>query len=158
VDDRKLYLKFIDADVQGIISLYWENAPETCKAIWGALEKPIRWPATHAMFAGPEIMMGLPEEARNFDPTKLPPENQTILPEPGEMLWFYQPKNFFKNDPSEFWELGMFYGQGGRTFGPTGWISCTYIGKMTENLDAVAEQCRRIRIEGAKRVEVGRLA
>jgi len=155
--DRRLYLKFVAADVKGIIDLYWNVAPETCRAIWGALEKPIQWPATHAMFSGPEIMMGLPKEARNFDPTKLPPENQTVLPEVGELLWFYQPKNFFKIDPSEFWEIGLFYGVGGRTFGPTGWIPCTYFGKMTENLEGVAEQCRLIRMEGAKAVEIGRL-
>lgn len=158
MSDRKLYLKFVDANVTGIITLYWENAPETCKAIWGALEKPIRWPASHAIFSGPEIMMGLPEENRNFDPTKLPAENQTVLPDPGELLWFYQPKNFFKIDPDEFWEIGLFYAAGGRTFGPTGWIPCTYFGKMTENLDGIAEQCRLIRKEGQKIVEIGRLS
>jgi hypothetical protein len=158
MSDRKLYLKFVDANVTGIITLYWENAPETCKAIWGALEKPISWPASHAIFSGPEIMMGLPEENRNFDPTKLPAENQTVLPDPGELLWFYQPKNFFKIDPDEFWEIGLFYAAGGRTFGPTGWIPCTYFGKMTENLDGIAEQCRLIRKEGQKIVEIGRLA
>ena len=42
----------------------------------------------------------------------------------------------------------MFYGEGGRTFGPTGWISCTYFGNMSEGLDAIAEQCRLIRREG----------
>jgi hypothetical protein len=157
MSEQRLYLRFVEADVQGIISLYRNEAPRTCEAILGALAKPIRWPATHAMFSGPEIMMGLPEEARNFDPTALPPENQTIQPEAGELLWFYQPKNFFKIDPTEFWEIGMFYGVGGRTFGPTGWIPCTYFGRMTENLEAVAEQCRLIRTEGAKVVELGRL-
>jgi hypothetical protein len=156
--ERKLYLRFVAAKVTGIVTLYWENAPETCKAIWGALEKPIQWRAMHAMFAGPEIMMGIPEEARNFDPLALPPENQTVLPEVGELLWFYQPKNFFKTDPTEFWEIGLFYGVGGRTFGPTGWISCTYFGRMTENLDEFAAQCRLIRLEGAKVVEIGRHA
>lgn len=157
MSDRKLYLSFVDADVKGIIDLYWQNAPKTCEAIWGALAKPIRVPASHAIFSGPEIMMGLPEEARNFDPLALPPENQTILPEIGELLWFYQPENFFKIDPSEFWEIGMFYGNGGRTFGPTGWISCTYFGRMNEGLEAVAEECARIRKEGIKTVELGRL-
>ena len=156
--EKKLYLKFVDANVQGIISLYWETAPKTCKALWGALKKPIRWPASHAMYSGPEIMMGLPESAQNFDPKALPPENQTVIPDAGEMLWFYQPKNFFKSDPSEFWEIGLFYEQGGRTFGPTGWIPCTYFGRMTEGLQAVAEQCRLIRKEGVKTVEIGRLA
>ena len=155
--DKKLYLKFVDANVQGTVTMYWDVAPETCAALWGALEKPIRWPASHAMFSGPEIMMGLPEEARNFDPKKLPAENQTIIPEVGELLWFYQPKNFFKIDPSEFWEIGLFYGVGGRTFGPTGWIPCTYFGRMTEGLEAIAEQCRQIRQTGVKVVELGRL-
>jgi hypothetical protein len=155
--DKKLYLKFLESGVQGIISLYWENAPETCKAIWGALETPIQVPASHAIFSGPEIMMGLPESARTFDPTALPPENQTVYPEPGDMLWFYQPKNFFKIDPDEFWEIGMFYGVGGRTFGPTGWIPCTYFARMTEGLDAIAEQCKLIRKEGMKTIELGRL-
>lgn len=154
--ERGFYLKFVEADVEGEITLYWENAPQTCAALWDALATPITVSASHAIFSGPEIMMGLPKSAQTFDPTALPPENQTILPEPGELLWFYQPKNFFKIDPDEFWEVGMFYGVGGRTFGPTGWIPCTYFGRMTKGLDAVAEQCRLIRKEGIKTVELGR--
>ena len=69
----------------------------------------------------------------------------------------HQPKNFFKIDPDEFWEIGMFYGVGGRTFGPTGWIPCTYFARMTEGLDAIAEQCKLIRKEGMKTIELGRL-
>lgn len=156
MSERALYLKFTEADVKGIINLYWDCAPKTCDALWGALANPIQVSASHAMFSGPEIMMGLPDGARNFDPLSLPAENQTILPEVGELLWFYQPKNFFKIDSSEFWEIGMFYGKGGRTFGPTGWIPCTYFGKMNEGLEAVAEQCRLIRIDGIKTVEIGR--
>lgn len=155
--DRKLTLTFVEAGVRGVLTPYWDEAPETCAALWGALERPIRVEASHAMFAGPEIMMGLPPEARNFDPRALPPENQTIQPDPGDMLWFYQPKNFFKIDPDEFWEVGMFYAPGGRTFGPTGWIPCTYFARMTEGLEAIAEQCRLIRREGVKMVELGRM-
>ena len=154
--ERGFYLKFVEADVEGEITLYWEHAPQTCAALWDALATPITVSASHAIFSGPEIMMGLPKSAQTFDPRALPPENQTILPEPGELLWFYQPKNFFKIDPDEFWEVGMFYGVGGRTFGPTGWIPCTYFGRMTKGLDAVAEQCRLIRKEGIKTVELGR--
>ena len=35
--DKNIYLKFVEADVKGIISLYWDTAPKTCEAIWGAL-------------------------------------------------------------------------------------------------------------------------
>ncbi|MEM8665161.1 MAG: DUF3830 family protein, partial [Pseudomonadota bacterium] len=62
--DRELYLKFVDAGVEGRITLYWENAPQTCAALWGALETPITVPASHAIFSGPEIMMGLPDSAK----------------------------------------------------------------------------------------------
>lgn len=155
--DGKFYLKFVKTDVQGVLTPYWDTAPVTAKAIWDALETPIRVTASHAIFSGPEIMMGLPQTHHNFDPTKLPPENQTVMPEPGDMLWFYQPKNFFKIDPDEFWEIGMFYGVGGRTFGPTGWIPVTYFAKMTEGLEAIADQCRLIRKEGIKEIEMGRL-
>jgi hypothetical protein len=157
MSDGKLYLKFVESGVQGIVLPYWNTAPITAKAIWDALETPISVTASHAIFSGPEIMMGLPESHRNFDPKALPPENQTILPDPGDMLWFYQPKNFFKIDPDEFWEIGMFYDKGGRTFGPTGWIPCTYFAKMTEGLEAIAEQCRLIRKEGIRKIEIGRL-
>lgn len=155
---RNLYLKFVEKNVQGTIELYWENAPVTCETIWNALAKPVRMPAIHAMFAGPEIMTGLPPEAQTFDPSSIPAENQTCFPVAGEVLWFYQAKNLMKGMTDEFWEIGMFYGNGGRIFGPLGWTPCNIFGRMTEGLDAVAEACRSIRIEGMQTVEIGRVA
>lgn len=154
---RRLYLKFVEKNVQGSIELYWENAPVTCETIWNALAKPIRVPATHAMFAGPEIMTGLPPEAQSFDPLSIPAENQTCFPIAGELLWFYQAKNLMKGMTDEFWEIGMFYDNGGRIFGPIGWTPCNIFGRMTEGLEAVAAACRSIRIEGMQTVEIGRL-
>lgn len=84
--DRKLYLTFSDAGVTGILTPCWDTAPQTCAAIRGALERPMRVTASHAIFPGPEIMAGLPETHRTFDPAALPPENQTVLPQPGDML------------------------------------------------------------------------
>lgn len=154
--DRGLYITFLEANQRSEITMYWDTAPKTCAAIWDACATPFQWDASHAIFSGPEIMTGLPETHRNFDPLSIPPENQTVQPEAGELLWFYQPKNFFKIDPSEFWEIGIFYAHGGRTFGPTGWIPCNYFGKITSGLDDFAAQCALIRREGVKRVEIGR--
>ncbi|MGO4706215.1 DUF3830 family protein [Microvirga sp. 2MCAF38] len=154
---RRLYLKFVEKKVQGTIELYWENAPVTCQTIWDALKNPIQVPAGHAMFAGPEIMMGLPKEAQTFDPLSIPVENQTCFPIAGELLWFYQAKNLFKGMTDEFWEIGMFYDNGGRIFGPIGWTPCNILGRMTEGLEEIAEACRSIRMEGIKTVEIGRL-
>lgn len=157
MSEKKLYIRFLDSGVESDINMYWSDAPETCKVIWGALAEPIRVPAAHAIFSGPEIMMGLPESAQNFDPVNVPRENQTILPQPGELLWFYQPKNFFKGMTDEFWEIGMFYGPGGRTFGPTGWIPCNYFGRVAEaGLEAIAAECAKTRTEGLQQVEIGR--
>ncbi len=154
---KKLYFKFIDAGVQGTVHLYEENAPETCAAIWQALTKPVQIPAMHAMFAGPEIMLGLPPEAQTFDPRGIPAENQTCFPVAGDCLWFYQAKGLMKGLSDELWELGMFYGDGGRIFGPLGWTPCNIFGRMVEGLDSFASVCQSIRVEGVKTLEVGRL-
>ena len=93
---RQLYAEFVDAEIRAIISLYEEHAPVTVETLWTALASPVRISTIHAMFAGPEIMMGLPPEAQTFDPLAIPNENQTCFPEAGECLWFYQGKNAMK--------------------------------------------------------------
>lgn len=154
--NRQLYMEFVDSGARGIVTLYEQNAPVTTATLWDALATPVRITAIHAMFAGPEIMMGLPEEAQTFDPTSIPAENQTCFPEAGECLWFYQGKNVMKGLPDELWEIGVFYDAGSRIHGPLGWTPCNMFGKITEGLDAFAEACRSTRIDGVKTVEIGR--
>jgi len=154
--DRRLYLSLVEDDVRAVCDLYWENAPVTCETIWNAVAEPVREIAVHAMFAGPEIMTGLPPSAQLFDPTSIPTENQTCFPGRGELLWFYQGKNVMKGLTDELWEVGVFYDHGGRTFGPLGWTPCNMFGIIAENLDEFATACRDIRISGAKTLEIGR--
>jgi len=155
--DRKLYISFVDKGVRGIIDLYWDDAPKTCATLWDAMAKPFRVPTLHAMFAGPEIMMGLPPEAQTFDPTSIPNENQTCFASAGELLWFYQGKNAMKGLPEELWEIGLFYDDGGRIFGPLGWTPCNIFGRLNEGLKEFAVACRSLRTEGMQTVEIGRL-
>lgn len=157
MSNRKLYVDFVEQNARGVISLYEDNAPVTCKTLWEALAKPIRVPTIHAMFAGPEIMIGLPPEAQTFDPLSIPNENQTCFPEAGECLWFYQGKNAMKGLPDELWELGIFYAPGARIHGPLGWTPCNMFGRITEGLDEFAAACGTTRTEGVKTVEIGRL-
>lgn len=153
---RRLYASFIDADVRAIITLNEDAAPVTSNAIWDALEKPIQSPALHAMYAGPEIMLGLPEEAQTFDPKALPAENQDCITSAGDCLFFYQTKNMMRGLDFDLWEIGIFYDNGGRTFGPLGWTPVTIFGRITDNLAPFQEACRSIRWDGAKTVEFGR--
>ena len=153
---RKLYIEFTETKVRGIISLYEKNAPVTTETLWNALANPIRIQTIHAMFAGPEIMIGLPSEAQTFDPRSIPNENQTCYPEAGECLWFYQGKNAMKGLPEELWEIGVFYAPGARINGPLGWTPCNMFGKVTQGLDELAAACATTRTEGLKTVEIGR--
>ena len=157
MSNRKLYFEFTKAGARGIVTLYDQNAPVTCDKLWTALAKPVRMPAIHAMFAGPEIMMGLPNEAQTFDPVSIPPENQSCFPEAGECIWFYQGKNVMKGLPDELWEIGVFYDAGARIHGPLGWTPCNLFGRITEGLDDFAEACRGTRTQGIEMVEFGRL-
>jgi hypothetical protein len=157
VTTRQLYFRFVDRGVQGVVDLYEAHAPETCATLWRALRKPVRALAFHAMYAGPEIMLGLPEEAQRFDPRAVPGENQTCTPGRGECLWYYQGKHAMKGLPDELWEIGLFYDHGGRTFGPLGWTPVNVFGCMRDGMEAFAAECRDIRMTGAKMLEIGRV-
>jgi hypothetical protein len=156
-NDRRIYIRFVDEDKTFRIRLNESLAPNTCRTIWDALAKPVRVTAFHAMFAGPEIMTGLPEEAQTFDPTAIPAENQTCFPGAGDCLWFYQGKNSMKGLADELWEIGIFYDEGGRVFGPLGWTPVNIFGKVEDDIEGFAETCRDIRLKGAKLVEYGRV-
>lgn len=153
---RTLTFTFTESGAAGTVQLWDDEAPHTCAAIWGALANPVQIPAMHAMFAGPEIMLGLPPEAQTFDPRAVPVENQTCFPVAGDCLWFYQAKGMMKGLTNELWEIGMFYGDGGRIFGPLGWTPCNIFGRMVEGLEAFANSCSKIRTDGVKIVEIKR--
>ncbi len=157
MSNRKLYFEFLNEGTRSVVTLYDQNAPITCNTLWDALKEPVRMDAIHAMFAGPEIMMGLPQEAQTFDPTSIPSENQSCFPEAGECLWFYQGKNVMKGLPEELWEIGVFYDAGARIHGPLGWTPCNLFDRITEGLDDFAKACRGTRTHGIKTVEFGRI-
>lgn len=139
-----------------IADLNESNAPVTSASIWGALENPVEVLAIHAAFAGPEIMTGLPESAQTFDPTAIPVENQTCFPAAGDILWYYQAPNQMKNMSEDLWEIGVFYGDGGRIFGPLGWTPCNIFASITEGLEEFAAACANTRIDGAEKITISR--
>lgn len=142
---------------KAIADLNLKNAPVTAQTIWDALEQPVEVLAVHAAFAGPEIMTGLPESAQTFDPESIPVENQTCFPAAGDLLWYYQAPNQMKNMSEDLWEIGVFYGDGGRIFGPLGWTPCNIFASITEGLDEFAAACGNTRIDGAKTITIARV-
>ena len=152
MSERNLAIEFVDHKKVFPIILDWVATPKTSETLWNALATPASMTAFHAMFAGPEIMMGLPKEVQSFDPTSIPNENQTCFPGPGECLWYYQGAYQMKGLPDELWEIGIFYDNGGRTFGPLGWTPVNVFGKVGGDLDDFAATCSAIRVDGAKNV------
>lgn len=137
-------------------TLHESFAPVSSRTIWEALENPVTMLATHAMFAGPEIMLDLPETARNFVAADVPAENQQVIPSAGDVIWYYQAPNQMAGLTDEVWEIGVFYGSGGRVFGPLGWTPCNIIASIDEGLADFAEACAAIRLSGARMLTLGR--
>lgn len=137
--------------------LLTDEAPRTTEAIWSALREPVTEDVMHAMYAGPEVMFGLPKSAQTFDPCALPAENQQVIPAPGDLIWFYQPKELMGGLGFELWELGIFYGRGGRVFGPLGFSPCTIWASITSGLSEFAVACQETRTVGLKKLTIRRM-
>jgi Protein of unknown function (DUF3830) len=131
-------------------------APVSSRAIWEALSEPVTMLATHAMFAGPEIMLNLPESARSFSASEMPAENQQVIPSAGDVIWYWQAPNLMAGLNEEVWEIGLFYGNGGRIFGPLGWTPCNIIASVSEGLEEFAAACGGIRLTGARNLTLSR--
>jgi hypothetical protein len=58
----------------------------------------------------------------------------------------------------ELWEVGIFYGKGGRIFGPSGWTPCSIFASITEGLAGFAAGCQQTRVSGVRNLTIGRLA
>lgn len=136
--------------------LHEEYAPVSSRLIWDALAQPVTMLATHAMFAGPEIMLNLPEHVRTFEASEMPAENQQVIPSAGDVIWYWQAPNLMAGLNEEVWEIGLFYGSGGRVFGPLGWTPCNIIASATEGLEEFAEACSGIRLTGARNLTLSR--
>jgi hypothetical protein len=139
-----------------LAALHEEYAPVSSGNIWDALATPVTMLAGHAMFAGPEIMLDLPEQARTFSASEMPAENQQVIPSAGDVIWYWQAPGQMAGLNEEVWEIGLFYGQGGRIFGPLGWTPCNIIASVTEGLEEFAEACSGIRLTGARNLTLSR--
>jgi hypothetical protein len=56
----------------------------------------------------------------------------------------------------EVFDVIIIYGRNARLFSTQGWIPCNLFAQITDNLDAFAEVCGRIRYEGIKDLRLAR--
>jgi hypothetical protein len=142
-----LLLCFVGEGVEAQASMHWDRAPRTCSAIWDAL--PARGLARHGIYSGSEVFLLLAEVLR------LPRENATSIVGPGDVgfAWFEGGSNYgFSED---FSEICWFYDLDATPSMPEGPVSVNVFARL-HDADALFELCRRMRIEGAKQVEIQR--
>ncbi|MEG1548492.1 MAG: DUF3830 family protein [Clostridia bacterium] len=155
---KRIKLSFVDENISAIAVLLEEKAPATCKMIWDTLKTPLENKAIHAMYTGRELSFGVPndcmDESTIFD---LPPENQTMFPLPGSLVWnAYRPYQWL-GTPHAVYDFGIFYGAESRILLPTGWRPSNHFGDITENLEQFAAVCARCQREGVKTIRIERL-
>ena len=154
---RKISFTFNAAGVTAIAELLEKDAPETCEAIWKALETPAENKGTLASFAGRELNIPLPDENKVFKGEDVPPENQTVFPLPGEVLWHYFPPHSEVGVHDQVYNVSVIYGRDTRMFLPTGWVPHNVFARIVENLDGLVEMCRRTKLEGPKVITIQRV-
>lgn len=155
-DRRQLFLEF-EGGPRAIATLLDEAAPVTCQTLWEVFATPVTMEAMHAIYAGPEIMVGLPEDRQTFNPEQIPFENQQVIPAPGDLMWYYQKPYQMGGLPFEYWEVGVFYAGGARTFGPLGWTPVNIWAHVDEGLAEFAAACSDMRRVGMKNLTIGRV-
>ena len=155
---KKLRLTFTTENVSAIAELFEDKAPATCACLWNSLATPVEGMGIHAMWTGREISFPYPvDRFPKNEGLSLPPENQIVIPIPGDLVWnAYQPYQW-QGNPNPVYDFGIFYGRDSRLFLPVGWRPSTLFGAIVENLAEYTAVCARCQSEGRKKIRIERL-
>lgn len=145
---RELQLVLPEADVVSRAVLFESEAPKTCRAIWEAL--PFEGALNHGIWSGPETYLLI-------DPSiRIPPENQTVQTQAGEIGYYTLEGGRVVDWPDDFSELAFFYGRGARPGMPTGPVAVNLFARVSDNLEGFARACDEIRRSGVTPLRVER--
>lgn len=151
---RKIKITFVEENVSAVAVLLDEKAPKTCDMIWKLLESPVENHGIHAKWTGAEISFGIPADRLPQKSGFVPPENQTVIPIPGDLIWnAYEPYQWLGN-PLPVYDFGIYYARDSRLFLPVGWRPSNRFGEIRENLEEFAIMCARCQTEGIKLIKL----
>ncbi|TFB08499.1 DUF3830 family protein [Candidatus Atribacteria bacterium MT.SAG.1] len=154
---RKIKITFVEENVSAVAVLLDEKAPKTCDMIWKLLESPVENYGVHAKWTGAEISFGIPADRLPQKSGFVPPENQTVIPIPGDLIWnAYEPYQWLGN-PLPVYDFGIFYERESRLFLPGGWRPSNRFGEIRENLEEFAIMCARCQTEGKKLIKLEKI-
>jgi Protein of unknown function (DUF3830) len=152
-DARFLEIDFPHERVLVRARLLEDLAPRTCAAIWRLAARAPQLLGVHAAFTGRELSVRVPANlASQVDGLDaLPPENQTLFPIPGDLIWSQLPPYTWTGVAEPLYDLGIFYGRDSRLLLPVGWLPGTRFAEvLPDDLPALAQLAARSQVEGAK--------
>lgn len=130
-----------------------DKAPASSAFLWDLATRKASFEAMHAIWTGPEISVPMPASTlpEGMATPAIPPENATAYPETGDIVLAYLAAGSTKGlPPGEFYDIGLFYGPGGRLHMPFGWIQANVAARIVdEDLEKAQADCRTIRRNGA---------
>jgi hypothetical protein len=129
-----------------------DAAPESAAFLWELAERKAGFEAMHAIWTGPEISVPMPSSAlpEAMARPAILPENATSYPDAGDIVLAYLAAGSTKGlPPGPFYDIGLFYGGGGRLLMPFGWIQANVCARIVdEDLAKAQADCRTIRRNG----------
>jgi len=129
-----------------------EVAPQSAEFLWQLAEARSTFEAIHAIWTGPELSCPLPASVlpQSLAEQPIPHENATSYPEVGDIVLASLPAGSVKGlPPGNFFDLGIFYGSGGRLLMPFGWIMGNVCAKVVpDNLKSFQVAMAMIRKTG----------
>ena len=138
--------------------LLQDAAPQSCDFLRDLASRSASFEAMHAIWTGPEISMPMPSASlpEGMDQPAIPFENATAYPDSGDIVLAYLAAGSTKGlPPGPFYDIGMFYGAGGRLLMPFGWIQANVCARIVdEDLAKAVADCRTIRRNGACTITV----
>ena len=154
------YIRFIEPE-SGLAAkcvLLDDKAPLSAEFLWQLAQSGKSFDAIHAMWTGPELSCPLPAAALPEALSKniIPSENATSYPKAGEVVVACLAAGSVKGlPPGNFFDLGIFYGEGGRLLMPFGWIQANVCAEILEDELLDAQQClNAIRQNGACQLSI----
>jgi len=144
---NEIVFRFLDEDVAAPALLLREQAPETCREVWNAL--PASGLARHGIYSGSEVYLVLPTLLA------APREHATTIVGPGDVGFLTVEKGSGYGIEEGYSEVCWFYDLDATPSMPEGPIAVNVFAQL-DDADAFFAVCRRMRMEGAKRLEVTR--
>lgn len=140
----EIVFRFPDEGV-GAAARLLDEAPETCRAALKVL--PVSGLARHGIYSGSEVYLVLPELLTP------PREHATTIVRPGDVGFLTVEKGSGYGIEESYSEICWFYDLDATPAMPEGPIAVNVFARL-EDADTFFAVCRRMRLEGAKRIEV----